>query len=47
MSDELVESISDRYIELYEGITGEKFVREDVGNVLERVERNILSFLKK
>lgn len=47
MSDEFVESVSERYIELYEGITGEKFIREDASNVLARVERNILSFLKK
>jgi phosphoribosylaminoimidazole-succinocarboxamide synthase len=47
MSDEFVESVSERYIELYEGITGEKFVREDASNVVGRVERNILSFLKK
>jgi phosphoribosylaminoimidazole-succinocarboxamide synthase len=47
MSDEFVESVSERYIELYEGITGEKFVREDASNVIGRVERNILSFLKK
>jgi phosphoribosylaminoimidazole-succinocarboxamide synthase len=47
MSDEFVESVSERYIELYEGITGEKFVREDASNVVGRVERNILNFLKK
>jgi phosphoribosylaminoimidazole-succinocarboxamide synthase len=47
MSDEFAESVSERYIELYEGITGEKFVREDASNVVGRVEKNILSFLKK
>lgn len=47
MADEFVESVSERYIELYEGITGEKFVREDASNVLARVEKNILNFLKK
>jgi phosphoribosylaminoimidazole-succinocarboxamide synthase len=47
MSDDFVESVSERYIELYEGITGEKFIREDASHVLSRVERNILSFLKK
>jgi phosphoribosylaminoimidazole-succinocarboxamide synthase len=47
MSDEFVESVSERYIELYEGITGEKFIREDASNVISRVERNILGFLKK
>ena len=45
MSDEFVESVSERYIELYEGITGEKFVRGDVKEVLNRVERNIKEYL--
>jgi phosphoribosylaminoimidazole-succinocarboxamide synthase len=45
MTDEFVESVSERYIELYEQITGEKFVREDVTDVLNRVERNINDFL--
>jgi phosphoribosylaminoimidazole-succinocarboxamide synthase len=46
MSDEFVESVSERYIELYEGITGEKFVRADASEVLKRVELNIKDFLK-
>jgi phosphoribosylaminoimidazole-succinocarboxamide synthase len=46
MTDEFVESVSERYIELYEGITGEKFVRSDVSDVLRRVEGNISSYLK-
>ena len=46
MTPEIVNSISERYIELYESISGESFVRTDVGNVLERVERNILGFLE-
>ena len=41
MSEELVNSISERYIELYEHITGEKFVRHEIDNVSERVEQNI------
>jgi phosphoribosylaminoimidazole-succinocarboxamide synthase len=47
MSDEFVGSVSERYIELYEVITGEKFIREDASNVLARVEKNILNLLKK
>ena len=47
MSDEFVASVSERYIELYEGITGEKFIRADASQVLNRVESNINSFLKK
>ena len=45
MTDEIVENISNRYIELYEHITGEKFVKEDTVSVLKRVENNILQFL--
>jgi phosphoribosylaminoimidazole-succinocarboxamide synthase len=46
MTDEIVESISNRYIELYEHITSEKFVKEDTSSVLKRVEDTILQFLK-
>jgi phosphoribosylaminoimidazole-succinocarboxamide synthase len=45
MTDEIVKSVSDRYIELFEGITGEKFVKADVTAVLKRVEQNIMNFL--
>jgi phosphoribosylaminoimidazole-succinocarboxamide synthase len=38
MTPEIVESISERYIELYEQITGEKFVKSDTASVLDRVE---------
>jgi phosphoribosylaminoimidazole-succinocarboxamide synthase len=47
MTDEFVESVSDRYIELYEKVTGEKFERTTDINVLKRIEKNIVSFLKK
>ncbi len=46
MSDELVHSVSERYIELYEQITGEKFVKGDVNSLLARVEKNITKFLE-
>lgn len=46
MTPEFVESVSERYIELYEGITGEKFVRADAREVVKRVEENIRNFLK-
>ncbi|HOX77314.1 MAG TPA: phosphoribosylaminoimidazolesuccinocarboxamide synthase [Bacteroidales bacterium] len=46
MTPEFVESVSERYIELYEGITGEKFVRADAREVVKRVEENIRDFLK-
>ncbi len=47
MTDEVVNSISDRYIELFEKITGESFVKSPINNVLNRVEENILSYLSK
>ena len=45
MTDEVVASISERYIELYEHITGEKFVKAEGGDVLGRIEKNINAFL--
>ena len=47
MSDEYAQSVSERYIELYEGITGEKFVRSDAAEAMKRVESNISIFLNK
>lgn len=46
MNDEFIQSVSDRYIELYEHVTGKKFIRQDYSNVLNRVEANINEFLK-
>ncbi|MCX6330608.1 MAG: phosphoribosylaminoimidazolesuccinocarboxamide synthase [Bacteroidia bacterium] len=45
MSDDFVNEISERYIELYEKITGEKFIRADITNVSERIETNCRRFL--
>ena len=45
MTDEKVNEISERYIELYESIIGEKFVKEESDNVLQRIENNIKSIL--
>ena len=47
MTPEIVASISERYIELYEQITGEKFVKHEAGNVLERVESSINNALSQ
>jgi len=47
MTDEKINEISDRYIELYENITGETFVKSDVSNITERIEKNVLNFLNK
>jgi phosphoribosylaminoimidazole-succinocarboxamide synthase len=44
--DEFVSEITDRYIELYEKITGEKFVRERSENVLGRIEKNVSKYLE-
>lgn len=46
MSDEYIASVSERYIELYENILGEKFVKADISNIDERIETNVLAFLK-
>ncbi|GHT35950.1 phosphoribosylaminoimidazole-succinocarboxamide synthase [Bacteroidia bacterium] len=46
MTAEIVASISERYIELFENITGEKFVKEDISNISERIEKNINQWLK-
>ncbi len=46
MTDDFVNQVSERYVELYENITGEKFVRADISNVPERIERNCMTFLK-
>ncbi len=47
MSPEFVQSISERYIELYEHITGDKFIKNDHSNALKRVENNIIEALKR
>lgn len=47
MTDEYINSVSDRYIELYEKIIGEPFVKADISNINERIENNVLAFLAK
>ena len=46
MSDEYIETVSERYIELYENITGETFEKADVSNIEKRVEENVKAYLK-
>ena len=46
MTDAIVASISDRYIELYEHIVGEKFVKADTEDVAARIEKKVSGFLK-
>ena len=46
MSDDYIKTVSERYIELYENITGEPFVKADVSNIQARIEANVLEYLK-
>lgn len=46
MTDEYVESVSERYIELYEHIVGEKFVKNESEDIAARIEKNVNEFLK-
>jgi len=45
MSDEKIMEISDRYIELYENITGKSFEKSDTSNLEERIQKNVTEFL--
>jgi len=45
MTDEFVDSVTNRYIELFEHITGNKFVRGSYENISERIENNINTYL--
>lgn len=46
MTEQYIESVSERYIELYENILGEKFVKADISDINERIENNVLNYLK-
>ena len=46
MTDEIVNNISERYIELFENISGERFVKADVGDITSRIEKNVSEYLK-
>ena len=45
MNDDYLKSVSERYIELYEIILGEKFVKVDISTINERIEMNVLHYL--
>jgi len=47
MSDDYIESVSNRYIELYENITGDTFVKADVSNLQERILTNVKAYMSK
>ena len=46
MTDAYIETVSERYIELYENILGEKFVKAHISNINERIEKNVLKYLQ-
>lgn len=47
MNEAYVESVSERYIELYENIIGEKFSKADISDIHKRIEKNVLDYLNK
>ena len=47
MTEEYIASVSERYIELYENIIGEKFEKAEVSNIQERIERNVTAYLNQ
>ncbi|GAP70692.1 phosphoribosylaminoimidazole-succinocarboxamide synthase [Bacteroidales bacterium 6E] len=47
MPDDFVQSVTERYIELYENITGDRFEKSDTTSLLQRIEQNVLDFLHK
>jgi len=46
MSNAYIETVSERYIELFENITGKTFIKADVSNIDERIKENVLNYLK-
>lgn len=46
MNEAYVESVSERYIELYENIIGEKFSKADISDIHKRIEKNVLDYFK-
>ncbi len=46
MDNKKLEEISNRYIELYENITGKDFIKADTGQILKRIDKNVSAFLK-
>ena len=45
MNETKINEISERYIELYEQITGDAFVKSDVNNIMKRIEDNVNTYL--
>ncbi|HSW85012.1 MAG TPA: phosphoribosylaminoimidazolesuccinocarboxamide synthase [Candidatus Saccharimonadales bacterium] len=47
MTEDFIKLVSDRYIELYEKVTGQKFVKDDSPDILKRIEANVTKYLKE
>lgn len=47
MTDEYISTVSERYIELYENIMGEKFIKADISDINSRIEKNVFEYLEK
>jgi phosphoribosylaminoimidazole-succinocarboxamide synthase len=47
MPDEFVTVVTDRYVELYEMITGNTFEKADTSDIVQRIENNVVNFLAK
>ena len=47
MTEDYVDSVSERYIELYEKIAGQEFVKADISDINNRIEKNVLDYLEK
>ena len=47
MTEEYIETVSERYVELYENILGEKFLKADVSNIHQRIENNVREYFMK
>tara|TARA_R110002126_G_scaffold36856_6_gene111748 strand:+ start:22 stop:972 length:951 start_codon:yes stop_codon:yes gene_type:complete len=45
MTEAYIESVSERYIELYENILGEKFIKANIDNINDRINSNVVSYL--
>lgn len=45
MTEAYIESVSERYIELYENILGEKFIKAEINNIDQRIDKNVLDYL--
>ncbi|MBN1116989.1 MAG: phosphoribosylaminoimidazolesuccinocarboxamide synthase [Bacteroidales bacterium] len=46
MTPDFIDQVSERYIELFENITGEEFQKADNTDIIKRIEKNVLEFLK-